>query len=163
MSIAAEPVRKQVVVGATVERAFRLFTLEIGQWWRGHPTAPPLRGAVLEARPNGRWYNVLGSGEEYELGRVLACEAPFRLLLGMFQLMHTGRPDPVLETEVELTFRDAGQEQTLVQLEHRRLERYGSAVPEVRGHLDAIIGWQATLNDFADAVGGGVSREERAL
>jgi hypothetical protein len=56
------------------------------------------------------------------------------------------RKHVVVSTAPADAFEDAG---TMVHLEHRHLERYGKHVWEVRGHLDAVIGWRATLDDVA--------------
>jgi uncharacterized protein YndB with AHSA1/START domain len=144
-------VRKEVTVAASAARAFRAFTEGMNDWWsrEHHWGTSPLKRQVLEAKTGGRWYSVSEDGTARELGRVTACETPRRVVIGCHDLTANGRvPDPALETEIEVTFSES-EGRTVVRLEHRQLERYGDLVSEVRGHLDAVIGWQATLDDFA--------------
>jgi hypothetical protein len=71
-----EPVEKQITVKATVERAFKVFTAGIDRWWprEHHIGKSPLKRAVLEERPEGRWYSVCEDGSECDIGRVLSWE-----------------------------------------------------------------------------------------
>jgi hypothetical protein len=147
-----EPVRKRVVVNATPDEAFRVFTDGMDAWWsrEHHWGGTPLKRQVLEAKGGGRWYSVSEDETEHDLGRVVLCEPPSKIVIACLQLtLHGGRePDTALETEIEVTFAKEG-DLTLVHLEHRHLERYGEQAWAVRGHLDAVIGWRATLDDFA--------------
>ncbi|MBV9949040.1 MAG: SRPBCC domain-containing protein [Myxococcales bacterium] len=126
----------------------------MSDWWsKDHHWGPSaLRRQVLEARTGGRCYSVSDDGSERELGRVIRCEPPSRLVLACHGLTAHGErpPDPALETDIEITFTDGGGV-TVVRLEHRALERFGARAWEVRGHLDAVIGWRATPDDFARA------------
>lgn len=149
-----EPVHKHVVVSAATADAFRVFTDGMDGWWsrEHHWGASPLKRQLLEAWIGGRWYSISEDGTEREFGHVIICEPPKRLVITCFQLTpHGGRkPDPSLETEIEITFANEGGG-NMVRLEHRHLERYGEHTWEVRRHLDAVIGWRATLDDFAKA------------
>jgi uncharacterized protein YndB with AHSA1/START domain len=105
---------------------------------------------VLEPSAGGRWFSESEDGTERDLGRVVACEPPSRIVIACYELTPYGPhgPDPALKTEIEVMFARDG-DATIVQLEHRHLERYGERAWKVRGHLDAVIGWRATLDDFA--------------
>jgi hypothetical protein len=54
-----EPIRKSLVVEATAERAFRVFTEEHGAWWplaTHHIGKQAAETAVIEPRAGGRWF-----------------------------------------------------------------------------------------------------------
>ena len=78
-----EPVRKEIVVEAAAERAFRVFTDKFDRWWpRDHHIGKAeLKEAVLEPRAGGRWYEIGVDGSQCDWGKVLAYEPPRRLLL----------------------------------------------------------------------------------
>jgi len=144
-----EPVRKQIVVKATQERAFRVFTAGIDRWWprEHHIGTSPLERAVLEERPGGRWYSVSEDGSECDVGKVLSWEPPRRLLLA-WQLTADWKYDPAFVTEVEVTFTAQGPNETRVELEHRDLERYGERAQALRKALDSAGGWPKIVENF---------------
>jgi uncharacterized protein YndB with AHSA1/START domain len=147
-----EPVRKQVVVDTSPERAFQVFTAGIDRWWprEHHIGKSPLKRAVLEQRPGGRWYSVSEDGSECEVGKVLTWDPPRRLVLA-WQINASWQYDPSFLTEVEVTFAAEGPKRTRVELEHRNLERYGIAAQELRKSIDSQEGWGMTLESFAGA------------
>src|SRR6266513_1047563 len=77
-------VRESITVNRAIADAFRLFTDGIGEWW-------PLKGSpfsyggdradkiFLETKVGGRFYERFSDGEEFEVGRVIACEPPTRI------------------------------------------------------------------------------------
>ncbi len=137
-------IRKQLVVEAPAERAYRVFSENMGIWWprEHHIGKAPLKDCVIEPRVDGRWYEVGEDGSECEWGRVLAWDPPRRLLLA-WQLNAEFRYDPELTTEVEITFTVLGPKRTRVDFEHRNLERFGAAAARLRTGMDA--GWGAIL------------------
>ncbi|MGO9830440.1 MAG: SRPBCC family protein [Myxococcaceae bacterium] len=145
-----ESVRKSVRVAASAERAFRVFTEGMDRWWprEHHIGTSPLKRAVLEPRSGGRWYAVFEDGSECDTGRVLTWEPPRRLVLG-WQITAQWKFDPSFLTEVEVTFTPEGPKRTLVQLEHRNLERYGVEAPGLRTSIDGPGGWGKILQTFA--------------
>ena len=150
-----EPVRKQLIVEAPQERAFRVFTENIDRWWpRTHKIGKaPLKAAVLEPRENGRWYEVGEDGSQCDWGRVLAWEPPRRLVLA-WQVSAQWQFDASLVTEVEVTFTPEGPRRTRVDLEHRDLERFGPGAEQVRGAFDSQQGWGGMLESFARVAAG---------
>lgn len=113
-------------VKASPERAFEVFTGEIGLWWR--PNAmfqfTPRSPGVLsfESGPDGRFIETLANGKVFEIGRIRAWEppeagGPGRLVFGWRQA--TFRPGQ--DTEVEVRFEPVG-DQTRVTVEHRGWE-----------------------------------------
>jgi uncharacterized protein YndB with AHSA1/START domain len=151
-TLTVAPVRKSVRVSAPPARAFEVFTAGIGRWWPlTHSIGTvPMKEAVIEPRAGGRWFQRNQDGSECDVGKVLLWEPPGRLVLG-WQLSPQFKYDPSVTSEVEVRFLADGATGTLVELEHRNLERYGEQGPTVRGAVDAPNGWTAILNLYAAA------------
>jgi uncharacterized protein YndB with AHSA1/START domain len=84
------------------------------------------------------------------LGRVLAWEPPHRLVL-RWDITAQWQPDPEIANEVEIRFIPEGPEVTRVELEHRRIERYGDKAETMRTAFDSPGGWSGILAEFAQA------------
>jgi uncharacterized protein YndB with AHSA1/START domain len=147
-----EPVKKEVVVEAPAERAFRVFTDKFGQWWphAHHIGTADFKTAVIEPQPGGRWYEIGVDGSECDWGKVLVWEPPRRLVMA-WQLNADWQYDPTLVTELELRFIALGPMTTRVELEHRNLERFGERAEEMRAALDSVGGWNMHLQLFKSA------------
>ena len=145
-------VTKEIVVQAPPERAFRVFTENFDRWWpRGHHIGKgEMKAAIMEGRPNGRWYELGVDGSECDWGYVIAWEPPRRVVLA-WQLDAQWHYDPSLTTEVEVTFTPVGASSTRVELEHRYLERFGEMEGAVRKGIDSPEGWSGLLELFAKA------------
>src|SRR5260370_13790577 len=100
-----EPIRKLVLVEASQEHAFRVFTAGIDRWWprEHHIGKSPLERAVLEPRVDGRWYSICEDDTECDVGKVLAWDPPRRLVLA-WQLNAEWRYDPAFVTAVAVRF-----------------------------------------------------------
>lgn len=147
-----EPVKKRVMVAASVDRAFRVFTDGIDTWWprEHHIGASPMARFILEPRAGGRWYSVCEDGSECDTGKVLAWDPPRRVLLA-WQITAEWKYDPSFVTEVEVTFTPEGPRRTRVDLEHRDLDRFGAGAADMRKGIDSSGGWTLTLETFARA------------
>lgn len=115
-----------VKVAANPERAFDIFTGDIGSWWidndefRFTPRSP---GRLAFEPPDehgngGRLVEHLASGKVFEIGRLSVWEPARRIVLSWRQA--TFGPDH--DTEVEVRFEPVG-DQTRVTVEHRGWER----------------------------------------
>jgi uncharacterized protein YndB with AHSA1/START domain len=149
--IAPAPIRKSLRLRASPEKAFRVFTQEMGRWWiKGHSLLGAIAQAdvLIEPRAGGRWYERGEDGSEQDWGRVLAWEPPHRLVLA-WQLNADFDYDPDFETIVEVAFAADG-DFTIVEFEHRDLERYGARAAEVRGGYESGMdgGWGGLLARF---------------
>ncbi|HEY0412170.1 MAG TPA: SRPBCC family protein [Allosphingosinicella sp.] len=148
--IAPAPIRKSLRVRAPREKAFRTFVEGMGGWWlKSHSLLKsPQRDVVIEPRDGGRWYEVSEDGSEQMWGRVLEWTAPERVVLA-WQLTADWAYDPDFETTVEVRFTAEG-DHTLVEFEHRDLERYGERAEELRGGYESGMdgGWAALLATF---------------
>ncbi len=104
-------------VAATPERAFDVFTHEIGQWWRPNPlfqfTSQDTGLLAFEPGEGGRLTQTLADGEVFEIGRIKVWEPPTRLVFTWRQATF----EPHQSTEVHVRFEPVGQE-TRVTVEH---------------------------------------------
>jgi len=140
-------IRKQLTVEAPLDRAFRVFTANMGAWWpkEHHIGKAALKDCVIEPKVNGRWYERGEDGSECEWGKVLEWDPPRRLVLA-WQLNEGFQYDPALVTEVEVTFTLLAPKQTRVDFEHRNLERFGEAAERLRGLMGD--GWGQILESY---------------
>jgi uncharacterized protein YndB with AHSA1/START domain len=144
-------VRKTIDVNAPQDVAWHVFTERIGAWW---PLARFKIGkvdavdAVIEPRNGGRWYERGVDGSTCDWGSVLAWEPPSRLLLS-WDINADWQYDPALKTEIEIRFIAAGRGTTRVELEHRKLDRYGARRDEMREVFDRGGDWGQLLALFA--------------
>jgi uncharacterized protein YndB with AHSA1/START domain len=146
-------VRKVLTVRAPQAVAWRVFTERMGTWW---PLAHYKIGksnavdAVVEPRVGGRWYERGEDGSTCQWGSVLAWEPHERLVLS-WDIDANFQYDPNLKTEIEVRFVAEGQHTTRVELEHRRLDRYGARRDEMRRIFDTEGDWGKLLAMFAAA------------
>lgn len=144
-------VRKSVSVKAPPEVAWRVFTEKMGTWWPlghykiGQATAVD---AVVEPRVGGRWYERGDDGSTCDWGTVLCWEPPSRLVLS-WDIGADWKYDPALKTEIEVRFIPEGANATRVELEHRRLDRYGARRDEMWRIFDTEGDWGRLLEMFA--------------
>jgi uncharacterized protein YndB with AHSA1/START domain len=148
-TVVPAPVRKSVRVATTPERAFKIFTADVGRWWpkSHHIGAADLDTVVIEPKTGGRWYERGVDGTECEHGKVLVWEPPARLVL-IWQIAADWKFDPKLVTEVEVRFIADGTDATRVELEHRNLERFGDGADAMRQAIDSPDGWTGILHLF---------------
>jgi uncharacterized protein YndB with AHSA1/START domain len=150
-AVDATSVRKVVRVQAPPEVAWRVFTEQMGTWW---PLAVYKIGkanavdAIIEPRVGGRWYERGDDGSTCDWGSVLSWEPPSRLVLS-WDITADWRYDPDLKTEIELRFIAEGKEATRVELEHRKLDRYGARRDEMRRVFETEGDWGRLLAMFA--------------
>jgi len=147
-------VRQSVRVGLDPERAFALFTTGIAEWWpldEGYSYGGSrAKDIVLEPTVGGRFYERFVDGDEIQVGTVVECRPPHRIVF-------TWRsPEWTADTEVEVRFVPRG-EGTLVELEHRGFDRLG---PEGRAMARRWNGgWPRVIQAYgtraAHAAGGG--------
>ena len=110
---------------------------------------------VIEPRAGGRWFEVGEDGSEQMWGRVLEWSGPDRVVLA-WQLTGDWAYDPDFETTIEVRFQADG-DHTLVEFEHRDLERFGERAEEIRGGYETGMdgGWAALLEQYRATVEAG--------
>jgi uncharacterized protein YndB with AHSA1/START domain len=145
-------VLRTITVPVSQQRAFELFTSQLGRWWPREYSIgqSPMVDFILEPRIGGRWYEVGEDDKQCDTGRVTAFEPPSRIVLawhlnGQFQF----DPDPTHASEVEVRFVVEGSTQTRVEVEHRGFERHGADAGAVLGSVDSPTGWTYCLELFA--------------
>jgi uncharacterized protein YndB with AHSA1/START domain len=149
-SHAGPPLRKTIVVAASAERAFRVFTEEMSTWWPlagKHIGKVEAKRVVMEPFVGGRWFEQGVDGSECNWGTVLMWDPPRRLVLS-WEISSDWRHDPSIKTEVEVRFSTEGAS-TRVELEHRLLHYYGEKAAQMRGIFDSEQGWKSLLDAFA--------------
>jgi uncharacterized protein YndB with AHSA1/START domain len=147
-------VKAAIVVEAPIERAFTLFTEEMGRWWppEHHILEAELAEMVFEPRAGGHIYDRGTDGSECRWARVLAYEPPTRLVFSWdISMQWQLESDPARTSEVEVLFIADGPERTRVELEHRNLERHGDGWERMRDAVGSPEGWGVGLRRFADA------------
>jgi uncharacterized protein YndB with AHSA1/START domain len=148
-------VRASVEVQAPIERAFEVFTEEIGSWWNPdhHIVEGELAEMVFEPRVGGHVYDRATDGSECRWARVLAFEPPHRFVISWdINLQWKLETDPARTSEIEVRFTSQGEGRTLVELEHRNLDRHGEGFEGMRDAVGSPGGWQAGMQAFAEAV-----------
>jgi len=105
-------------VAATPERAFAVFTEEIGRWWQPNilfrftPWSPGV--LAFEPGPGGTFLETFPDGQVFEIGRITVWEAGVRLAFTWRQASFA----PGQTTDVDVRFEPIGTE-TRVTVEHR--------------------------------------------
>jgi len=139
---------KTVTVSVPVERAFEVFTAEIGAWWplRTHAVDTVRSDSVvMEGRVGGRIYERTPEGEEHVWGTLVAWDPPYRIAYSW----HPGRGEETAQ-EVEVTFA-SNASGTRVDLRHYGWEKLGQGMDEAVADYDE--GWGTVLGRFAEAAG----------
>jgi Activator of Hsp90 ATPase homolog 1-like protein len=144
------PVRKSVRVKADVVRAFRVFTEEMDSWWprTHHIGGSPMKRVVVEGKVMGAIYTEQEDGTNCPWGSVLTWQPPH-----LFVMAWQIRPDWQFESdlskcsEVEVRFTPADDGTTLVELEHRHMERHGAGWSKM--HEQVNSGWVGVMELFA--------------
>jgi uncharacterized protein YndB with AHSA1/START domain len=146
---ARQVARAEVTVDAPPEKAFALFTEEIGLWWRRDTPYwnDRERGLSIRIEPGvgGRFIEVydLETGSGMEVGRVIEWEPGRRLGLTWTQV---GWPSDA-STDLEITFEPARHGGTVVRLEHSGFERVPGAIDFIAGYDE---GWKEVLGWFGE-------------
>jgi uncharacterized protein YndB with AHSA1/START domain len=145
-------VRTSITVKAPIERAFSIFTDGIGTWWS--PDHHILRGElaemVFEPRVGGHVYDCGVDGSECHWARVLVYDPPNRVVFSWdISLEWQIETDHEKTSEVEVRFTALGPERTLVELEHRHIDRHGDGWEQMRDAVGSPNGW--SLRRFGEA------------
>ncbi|HEV8207535.1 MAG TPA: SRPBCC family protein [Acidimicrobiia bacterium] len=149
----ATTVRSSIVVEAPIERAFRVFTEDFGRF---KPPEHNMLGVeiaetVFEPRVGGHLYDRGVDGSECRWARILAYEAPTRVVFSWdISAQWQVETDHEKTSEVEVRFIAETPQRTRVELEHRNLERHGDGWEGVSAGVGGDDGWPLYLRRFAD-------------
>ena len=145
-------------VKASPERAFEVFTRDIGRWWRSNNAfqITPRGDGDLAFEPGegGRLVTTLPSGKSFEIGKITVWEPGRRLVFGLRQASFA----PEMATEVEVLFEPVGDE-TRISVAHRGWDevpqphaaRHG--MPLLIFHQHAAEWWRGQLEGVRMRVG----------
>jgi len=138
-----EPVSMSVVVPLSPERAFALFTSEMGSWWPLRTHSLGEEHAIdcgIEPRVGGDVYESVDDGTRHSWGRVVVWEPPHRVAV----TWHPGMPESDAQ-QVEVRFTAEG-DGTHVELEHYGWEVLGDRAAEFReGYAN---GWKSLFGEI---------------
>ena len=147
-------------IAATPERAFAVFTGEIGVWWRSNPLfqfTPRSPGRLsFEGGAGGRLIETLAKGHVFVIGDIRLWSPPDCLVFGWRQASFAADQD----TEVEVRFDAVGAE-TRITVEHRGWDGVPAAHVARHGFVNADFlrrhgqWWQALLAAYKDQLGSG--------
>jgi uncharacterized protein YndB with AHSA1/START domain len=157
MQVAATSVRTSIVVDAPIERAFTVFTDDMGSWWPRdhHILKAELAEMVFEPRVGGHVYDRGTDGSECRWARVLAYEPPNRVTFSWdINLRWELETDPARASEIEVRFVAEAPQRTRVELEHRHLERHGEGWENMRDAVGSPDGWGRGLRALAERLRG---------
>ena len=151
-------VRRHIVVEASAEKAFSVFTGRLGDFKppEHNLLAAPIAETVFEPRVGGHIYDRATDGTECHWARVLVYEPPNRLVfswdIGPTWQLET---DPENTSEVEVWFIAETADRTRVELEHRNIDRHGAGWEAVADGIGNDEGWPLYLARFAALFGEG--------
>jgi DNA-binding transcriptional ArsR family regulator len=145
-------VRTQIVVEASIEHAFAVFTERFGDF---KPPEHNILGVelvetVFEPRVGGHIYDRAVDGSECRWARVLAYEPPHRVMFSWdLDPRWQVESNPDRASEVEVRFIAETAQRTRVELEHRHIERHGEGWQGVSDGVGGEGGWPLYLQRFA--------------
>ncbi len=150
--LAADVVRRQIVVQAPIDKAFTVFTERFGDFKppEHNLLAVPIAETVFEPRVGGHIYDRGADGSECRWARVLAYEPPHRVVFS-WDIGPTWQvePEPANTSEVEVRFIAETPDRTRVELEHRNLDRHGPGWQAVSDGVGHDAGWPLYLARYA--------------
>jgi len=151
-------VRSSIVVDAPIDRAFTVFTDDIGSWWppEHHILQAELADMVFEPHVGGHVYDRGTDGSECRWARVLAYDPPHRVVFSWdISLQWQIQADPDKTSEVEVRFTREDDERTRVDLEHRNIHRHGDGWEQMHGAVGSPEGWNTGLQRLASRLQAG--------
>ncbi len=155
-------VRSSIVVDVPIDRAFTVFTEDIGSWWPPdhHILDGELAEMVFEPRVGGHVYDRGTDGSQCQWARVLAFEPPHRFVMTWdISLQWRLETDPARTSEVEVRFVAETPDRTVVELEHRKLDHHGEGWEQMRDAVGSPGGWASGLTAYAERVRLGAAAE----
>jgi uncharacterized protein YndB with AHSA1/START domain len=148
-------VHASTTVAAPLERAFEVFTTGMAGWWNPdqHIIEAPLAEMVFEPRVGGHIFDRGADGSECRWATVLTYEPPHRLVFSWnIRLDWKVETDPERASEVEVRFTAEGPDRTLVELEHRNIDRHGDGWEAMRDAVGSPNGWRSGLDRLAEHI-----------
>ncbi len=140
---AATSVRRSIIVEASIEHAFKVFTEDMGTWWDpNHHLVDGFKEMVVETRVGGQIIDHAHDGTTCAWSRVLAYDPPERFVFSWdINLAWQIETDPDRASEIEVRFLSQGPRHTRVELEHKHLDRHGDGWEAMRDAVGSANGW----------------------
>jgi uncharacterized protein YndB with AHSA1/START domain len=141
-------VSSSIVVDAPIDRAFAVFTEDMGSWWpQEHRMLQGQKSRmVFEPKKGGRAYELGADGTECKWSTVLVWEPPDRVVFSWeISPQWSLETDPAKASEVEVRFTAEAVGRTRVDVEHRNLDRHGDGWEDLRDALGSPEGWPTEL------------------
>ena len=152
MTITHDEVRREIVVAGSPDRAFRLFTERIAEWWPAdhHLAGTDVVGMRVESEVGGGIVDLYADGSECVWGRVTAWNPPTGF---GFAWMIDGTWQ--IETDVERASRVtveflATPEGTRITLVHNEFDRMVDGAAGMSSAVGGDGGWPQGLSRFAE-------------
>lgn len=135
-----DPIHHEVTVAATPERAFDLFTREMGSWWASACTADPTTFSGIDLMPEiGGTLAMRHGAASYPFGEVRVWEPGLRFGSTFWLAMDAKHP-----SSIDVTFTHDGSV-CLMRFEH------GGWTPENLEGRETYVDWPLLLGRFAAA------------
>ena len=114
-----------------------------------------MKRVVVEGKPGGSIYTEQEDGTVCPWASVRTWEPP-NLFVMVWQVSPEWQYEPNVErcSEVEIRFTPVDDRTTLVELEHRGIQRHSGACVRMREQVNAEGGWGSLLTMFAEKAGG---------
>jgi uncharacterized protein YndB with AHSA1/START domain len=145
-------VSSSIVVDAPIDRAFAVFTEDMGSWWPQEHRMLQAQEShmVFEPKQGGRAYEVGADGTECKWASVLVWEPPRRVVFTWeISPQWSLETDQAKASEVEVRFFTETDSRTRVDVEHRHLDRHGEGWESLRDAVGSPEGWPVELRSFA--------------
>ncbi|HEY1650756.1 MAG TPA: SRPBCC family protein [Acidimicrobiales bacterium] len=152
MSDVQTAVNTSIVVDAPIDRAFAVFTEDMGSWWpkEHHMLQSQESHMVFEPKKGGRAHELGDDGTECKWASVLVWEPPNRVVFTWeISPQWSLESDPAKVSEVEVRFTAEAAGRTRVDVEHRNLDRHGDGWEGLRAAVDSPEGWPLDLAAFS--------------
>ncbi|SIM60767.1 SRPBCC family protein [Micromonospora cremea] len=152
MTQATAVVIQQIVVEASIARAFTVFTERFGDFKppEHNLLGVPIAETVFEPKVGGHIYDRAADGSECRWARVLAYEPPNRVVFSWdISPQWQVETEPDNTSEVEVRFVAETPQRTRVELEHRHIDRHGPGWQAVSDGVSHDGGWPLYLARYA--------------
>lgn len=145
-------VHLELVVEAPIERAFAVFTERFGDIKppEHNLLSSPISTTVLEPWVGGHIVDKAEDGSECRWARILAYDPPHRLVFS-WDISPRWQLEDDLDkaSEVEVRFVADTPDRTMVELEHRNLDRHGTGWEALGEGVEGDQGWPLYLRRYA--------------
>ena len=146
-------IRKEIILNASSETAFKNFLYHIDKWWPKEYTwsQEKLVEIKIDPKEDGLCTEIGPFNFRCDWGRLLEIENNYRIVI-KWQISPKREPvpNPERSSEIELKFLNNGNSNTTLEFEHRNFKSHGEGWKEYMEALDSNIGWNYILNKFKD-------------